>query len=320
MRAVSRIDPAQILTREDLARQLEGLLHRGARSIRRLARDARLGQATVHGMINGTSLPRASTLEAFVKECGQDPAPWLAARARILRGDRQEGRRPTVGPLRPARAAGPWRELMEPDLTIVVGVFGVMDEPAGRMGAGCAFGLIELLRHLDQIGVRQPKVIKIASGDQATDDFRRSTLILLGGPARNAVTRAAMKRLSLTHHFTDPGTTIRDVRTGTTYSYNRTLLGRTDGTDYGLLVRARNPFNSRASILIIAGSSGYGSWAGTRLITEPSALDETAASGDSFECIFTTDVLDRNPQATDPLVIRKLNQDSNGLDIHADST
>jgi hypothetical protein len=123
-----------------------------------------------------------------------------------------------------------------------------------------------------------------------TDDFRRNTLILVGGPARNAVTRDAMKRLPLTHRFTKPGTTIRDAQTGRTYSYNRTLLGRTDGTDYGLLVKARNPFNSRASLLIIAGSSGYGSWAGTRLITEPSALDETAASGDSFECVFATDV------------------------------
>jgi hypothetical protein len=317
---VSRINPAQILTREDLAGQLEELFHRGTRSIKRLARDARLGPATLHGMINGTSLPRASTLEAFVKECGQDPAPWLAARTRVLRRDRQEARRPTTDPAMPARAPGPWRELLEPDLTIVVGVFGVMDEPAGLMGAGCAFGLIELLRHLDQIGVRQPKVIKIASGDQATDDFRRNTLILVGGPARNAVTRDAMRRLPLTHHFIKPGTTIHDAQTGKTYSYNRTLLGRTDGTDYGLLVKARNPFNSRASILIIAGSSGYGSWAGTRLITEPSALDETAASGDSFECIFATDVLGRNPQATEALVIRKLNQDNNGLDIHADST
>jgi hypothetical protein len=67
-----------------------------------------------------------------------------------------------------------------------------------------------------------------------------------------------------------------------------------EGTDYGLLVKARNPFNPRTSILIIAGSSGYGTWAGTRLITEPSTLDITAASGDSFECVFTTDILDQN--------------------------
>lgn len=117
----------------------------------------------------------------------------------------------------------------------------------------------------------------------------------------------------------EPVTTIRDTKSGRTYSYSRTLLGPADGTDYGLLVKARNPFNLRTSILIIAGSSGYATWAGTRLITEPSALDETAASGDSFECLFATDVLDRNPQATEALVTRKLNEASSGLYAHAES-
>jgi len=80
------------------------------------------------------------------------------------------------------------------------------------------------------------------------------------------------------------------------------------GTDYGLFIKAKSPFNPRTSILIIAGSSGYGTWAGTRLITEPSALDKAAASGNPFECVFATDVLGRNPQATEALVVRTLNE------------
>jgi hypothetical protein len=269
---VSRIHPAQIQTREDLAGQLEELFHRDPRSIKRLAQAAGLSPATLHGMMKGTNLPRADTLAAFVKECGQDPAPWLAARTRVLRGERQEARHDAVGPSRPPRAPGPWRELLEPDLTIAVSVFGIADEPSGLMGAGCAFGLIELLRCLHQVGACQPMIIKITDGDQVTDDFRRSTLILLGGPARNTVTRDAMRRLPLTHHFAEPVTTIRDGKTGRTYSYSPTLLGPARGTDYGLLIKARNPFNPRTSILIIAGSSGYGTWAGTRLVTEPSAV------------------------------------------------
>jgi hypothetical protein len=306
---VSKINPAQIRTREDLIGQLEELFHRDTRSIKGLAQAAGLGPATLHGMINGgTHLPRASTLAAFVKECGHDPAPWLAARTRVLRGDRQAARHSTADPARPLRAREPWRELLEPDLTLVVSVFGVTDEPSGLIGAGCAFGLIELLRHLDQIGARRPKIVKIADGDQVTDDFRRNTLISIGGPLRNTVTRDAMRRLPVTHHFATPITTIRDTQTGRTYKHSPTLLAPGDGTDYGLLVKAKNPFNPRTSILIVAGSSGYGSWAGTRLITEPSALDETAASGEPFECVFATDVLDRNPQATEALVIRKLNE------------
>jgi hypothetical protein len=315
---MGEINPTQIQTREDLIGRLEELFHRDARSIKRLAEAAGLGPATLHGMINGsTNLPRASTLEAFVKECGQDPAPWLAARIRVLRGDRQHARPSTAG--RP-RARGPWRELFdEPDLTIVIDVFGIADQPAGFIGAGDAFGLIELLRHLNQIGARQPKIVKIADGDQGTDDFRRSTLILIGGPARNPVTREALSRLPLTHHFARPVTTIHDTKTGRTYSYSPTLLGPAGGIDYGLLIKAKNPFNPRTSALIIAGSSGYGTWAGTRLITEPSALDETAASGDSFECAFATDVLDRHPQTTEILVTRKLHEASNELTAPADS-
>lgn len=306
---MSGINPAQIQTREDLTGHLEELFHRDPRSIKRLANDAELSPATVHGMINGsTNLPRASTLEAFVKECGQDPAAWLAARTRVLRRAKQERREPTADAPRQPHARMPWSELLEPDLTIVVSVFGLTDEPSGRMGVGCAFGLIELLRHLDQIGARQPKIIKIADGDQVTDDFRRNTLILLGGPARNTVTFDAMRRLPLTHRFSQPITTIRDTQTEQEYSYSPTLLGPAHGTDYGLFIKARNPFNPRTSVLIIAGSSGYASWAGTRLITEPSALDAAAASGSSFECVFATDVLDRNPQATEALVVRTLNE------------
>jgi hypothetical protein len=316
---VRRIDPDQIQTREDLTGQLEELFLRDARSIKRLARAAGMGPATVHGMISGsTNLPRASTLDAFVKECGQDPAPWLAARTRVLRSDRQAGSHPAASPSRSAHARSPWREFLEPDVTIAVSVFGVADEPSGLMGAGCALGLFGLLQHLSQIGTCQPKIVRITDGDRVADDFRRSTLILIGGPARNTVTRDALRRLPLTYQFTEPVTTIRDTQSEKTYSYSRTLLGPADGTDYGLLIRARNPFNPRTSILIIAGSSGYGTWAGARLITEPSALDEIAASGDSFECLFAADVLDRNPQATEALVIRKLNEAGNRIYTHSE--
>jgi len=306
---VSRINPAQIQTREELTGHLEELFDRDPRSIKRLADDAGLSPATVHGMISGsTNLPRASTLAAFVKVCGQDPAPWLAARTRVLRRTQQEERRLTANASRRPHARRPWSELLEPDLTIVVSVFGLTDEPSGRMGVGCAFGLVELLRYLDQIGAHQPKIIKIADEDQVTDDFRRNTLILLGGPARNTVTFDAMRRLPLTHYFSRPVSTIRDTKTAREYSYSPTLLGPARGTDYGLFIKAKNPFNPRTSVIIIAGSSGYGSWAGTRLITESSALDAAAASGNPFECVFATEVLDRNPQATEVLVVRTLDE------------
>jgi hypothetical protein len=95
-RTVRRVNPAQVRTREDLIGQLGELFRRDARGIQRLAHAAGLSPATLHGMISGdTNLPRPSTLEAFVKECGQDPAPWLAARAGYSVGTgRRHGTRP----------------------------------------------------------------------------------------------------------------------------------------------------------------------------------------------------------------------------------
>lgn len=82
---MTRIDPARIETAEELTDQLAELFRQGGWSAHRLSGASGLSTATIHAMINGaTTLPRASTLEAFVKACGQPPAPWLQARARTV--------------------------------------------------------------------------------------------------------------------------------------------------------------------------------------------------------------------------------------------
>ncbi|MFD0684506.1 tetratricopeptide repeat protein [Actinomadura fibrosa] len=85
---MARIDPERIRTPEELRAQLVTLFHAGGWSVHRLSAEAKLGLATVQGILNGkTTLPHAGTLEAFVKACGQDPGPWIAARGRIVRAE-----------------------------------------------------------------------------------------------------------------------------------------------------------------------------------------------------------------------------------------
>jgi hypothetical protein len=51
-----------------------------------------------------------------------------------------------------------------------------------------------------------------------------------------------------------------------------TLCGHPE-IDYGIIVRAVNPFNPAAEILVIAGAYGYGTWGGAELISNESFLD-----------------------------------------------
>ncbi|GGQ18027.1 hypothetical protein [Streptosporangium pseudovulgare] len=81
---MAAIDPERIRTGRQLAEQLALLFDRDPRGVQRLAAKADLSAATVQALITGgTALPRAETVERFVRACGREPGPWLAARARL---------------------------------------------------------------------------------------------------------------------------------------------------------------------------------------------------------------------------------------------
>jgi hypothetical protein len=93
-------------------------------------------------------------------------------------------------------------------------------------------------------------------------------------------------------------------RSGTVYNPE---LREGEGVDRGLLVRAANPFNERKSVLVIAGSFGYGTWAGARLAIEDTFLKRPMVAAQTpFECLFETDVVGEAPQATKITLMRPL--------------
>ncbi|WP_157430159.1 tetratricopeptide repeat protein [Actinomadura oligospora] len=100
---MAAIDPARIRTSQDLAEQLAVLSARYPHGVHHLAAAADLSPATVHALITGrTAVPRAGTLESFVETCGQDPVPWLAARARLVEGARSKRAEVSPDPDRPS--------------------------------------------------------------------------------------------------------------------------------------------------------------------------------------------------------------------------
>ncbi|GAX57953.1 helix-turn-helix domain-containing protein [Streptomyces olivochromogenes] len=300
-------DPRRIHTRDDLTRQLAELFHNGGWSIQRLAAESGLGRATVHGVINGTTdLPRSGTLKAFTEACGQKPEPWLEARARLLAADRRARNGATTNQMRNRQARDFWRQFAKRDLTVVVGLHQLSGwEPSGLIGVGDAFALSELQQYFVHIGVPSPV---IAYSDRMDSTSRRNPLILIGGPDSNKITNEVIQRLPCSLRVGGGAThdvAIRDSQTGRIYSPRS--LRRGSGTDFGVVIKAENPFNPQTSVLIIAGSFGYGSWAGARLVTEPEGLKlHLGSSQASFECLFATEVVDRSPQATEILLVRAL--------------
>ncbi|WP_221355357.1 helix-turn-helix domain-containing protein [Streptomyces beigongshangae] len=301
---MARINPDQIHSREDLIEQLARLFDARGLSIQALAAESTLSASTIHGMINGaTDVPRPSTLEKFVKACGHDPKPWLEARHRLRESPRQAASA--------SRAKGRqfrefWREFAKPDLTLVVGLHQFSRwEPSGLIGVGDAFALSEIQQHFVRIGAPSPV---ITYSDRVGGEARRNPLILIGGPDANAITDEIMKRLPCSLGFrqrTPHDVSIQDSQTERTYAPR--LLRQGEVTDYGIVVKTRNPFNPQVPTLIVAGSFGYGSWAGARLLTETTSA-ELASSHASFECLFETEVVGRTPQATKVLILRELAQ------------
>ncbi|MEO3823002.1 tetratricopeptide repeat protein [Actinomadura sp. B10D3] len=84
------IDPEQIGTAEQLVEQLGELYRRGGWSIHRLAEASGLSTGTVQAIVTGArGLPQTGTLKAFVTACGQQAAPWVAARGRAVKAAKE---------------------------------------------------------------------------------------------------------------------------------------------------------------------------------------------------------------------------------------
>lgn len=167
-----------------------------------------------------------------------------------------------------------WQPLFTSQIQVVVSRFESpsFPEPTGLVGGGDAIALREISTYLSRIGFRRHKVVYV---DEASLD-RKNNLILLGGPDANAVTRDALQLIDARFQLIDPGpghpAEIRDtgpaesrgtIRTSARAAV-RTYVPTAD-SDYGVVIRARNPFNPEKWLVIFAGAYGYGTWGGVEL-------------------------------------------------------
>jgi hypothetical protein len=162
------------------------------------------------------------------------------------------------------------------DLQVVTSRFKMPAFPDGVVGGGDALALRELATFLGRIGFKRFSTIYV---DERHLN-RSGNLILLGGLDTNQVTMDAMELISPNLTIVDPGPGIRmevhdlaprqecdDVEVEGTRPLRR-IYKAVAGTDYGIIIRARNPFNPSRVVIIVAGAYGYGTWAGIDLIQQ----------------------------------------------------
>src|SRR5260370_15132458 len=134
------VEPGGIRTRADWNRALKGLYDRAGLSYMKLSElCGGISVSTLQNMVTGQSFPRAPTVRAFVKACGErDSQPWVDARKRVAENDvamkrprTLPGRQVRVGAV--PRAAGSFqdreiaaglREAAEQDGTVVLAGMG----------------------------------------------------------------------------------------------------------------------------------------------------------------------------------------------------
>jgi hypothetical protein len=223
-------------------------------------------------------------------------------------------------------------------------------EPTGVVGGGDAIAHRLLVDIFQEIGLRRPEFVYV---DEPELDRRRN-LILLGGSTTNRVTKEAIDSIKPGLNVVDPGPgiavqvydSVAAAESGTDDASKETQHvfvaepSSTQMTDYGVIIRARNPFNKKKVLVIISGAYGYGTWAGVQLtqtdeflqhcklldamqqgstrsgrVRGPwpsirSALTPLLAerSWTELECLFKVDVFDQRPQAPEILRFRALSE------------
>ena len=212
-------------------------------------------------------------------------------------------------------------------------------EPTGIVGGGDALALRELTAFFNKIGFKKFETLYI---DERHLD-RRANLVLLGGIDTNQVTTDALELIKPNVRIVDPGPQIKveihdlapepcpeqsSIEAGTPRKYQAN-----DKIEYGIIIRARNPFEPSKAIIIIAGTYGYGTWGAVDLIQQESFLRrceqlDLAGSNSStparrspisfmrrtrrlrywspLECIFEVKIFDNRPYAPEIIIFRPL--------------
>lgn len=206
-----------------------------------------------------------------------------------------------------------WKPVVHGGVRVAIGSFFVNDyykrgpggyeglvdlvDLAGYAGLGDLEAYVQIKDQLRRVGVRD---FELGPGHQVSNEQRKENLILIGGPHSNPLTAKVMDQIPHTYSFglaDGSGTFGKDTRI-----YDSKLDTSTDcrvgatgmlESDQGIIIRCANPFAPDKSVIIMAGSWGFGTAAATRLIESRDFLKHTVInSSDPFEAVFSCEIED----------------------------
>lgn len=205
------------------------------------------------------------------------------------------------------KAINSWRSLISGNARIIVGRFSEFDrfEASGFIGMGDARAIVEIQSFVKSLGIEEP-IIEYA--DEVTGKGLRGNIILLGGPDANSATGAIVAMLASNLRFGRPHfheISIYDKLSGSLYSPSFEAMNIDIEKDYGVILRSENPVDNEGTVLILAGSFGYGTWAAARFAISRQFREEpVVAASHSIECLIETRVIKGSPEALKPIVCR----------------
>ncbi|WP_222272891.1 hypothetical protein [Modestobacter marinus] len=199
------------------------------------------------------------------------------------------------------------RRFMRGECNVVLSAFTDSNfrawERSGLVGAGDVKALVVLERKLFSIR-EQEFALKHAPALQGHEVA--GNLVLLGGPDANRWTAAVMERVALGVGV-EPGTItfVDKVSSRRFYPHHGREAG--SGSDAGVVVKVRSPFNSQSLVLVLAGGFGEGKQAAAELVCSPKFEDHPVIrSGADFELLFTVDIIGGVPQEPEVQFIREI--------------
>jgi hypothetical protein len=209
-----------------------------------------------------------------------------------------------------------WKPFVSGEVQIVVGrLFRFSDyEKSGFLGVGDAMAFAELNTYFTELGLRH---LQLSYADQlTTGDSLQTHLILLGGPDANVISKEAISMITTNIRFGDPTShhiALYDTIGKNLFKPHGPADSEEISTDYGAIIRAPNPFAPEKHLLLIAGSFGYGTWAGTRFaISKPFTKNKIVVKSESVECLVEADIVLKTPLSIRPIFLRKIEVGSSG--------
>jgi hypothetical protein len=228
-----------------------------------------------------------------------------------------------------------WRPLLRRDLALVLGD-GFPDlrgfEASDMIGRGDLMASYELTTYFARMGFRRlsPVFADHMMGDDLSGRPLRRSLIVLGGPDANKVNLRCLKRMHLSYKpailksgddANEPAARstwelptliyVGSAEDGKTGVFEPSLeegeKGKEVTRDYGVIIRAHNPFDSWSfkpfdpnrgkRMVIIYGCYGYGTLAAVLYSQTKEFLELVKNDDDDIECIVECQIIMGTPQA-----------------------